>query len=65
VKTHLKNREQFHLLDKIRIEHAILESRQLAARNHNDQVGVNRRILARMVHVVCYLGKQEFAFVVI
>jgi len=28
----------------------------------NHKVGVNRRILARMVHVVYYLGKQKLAF---
>lgn len=61
-KTHLKNQEQFHLLGKVRIEHAISESRRLAAQKHNEQVGINRRILARMIHVVCYLGKQELAF---
>lgn len=61
-KTHLKNQEQFHLLGKIRIEHAISEGRRLEAQKHNEQVGINRRILARMVHVVCYLGKQELAF---
>jgi hypothetical protein len=58
----LKNQEQFHLLGKIRIEHAISKGRRLAAQKHNEQVGVNRRILARMIHVVCYLGKQELAF---
>ncbi|KAL4085210.1 hypothetical protein QTP88_027069 [Uroleucon formosanum] len=61
-KTHLKNQEQFYFLGKIRIEHAISEGRRLEAQKHNEQVGINRRILARMVHVVCYLGKQELAF---
>lgn len=45
-KTHLKNQEQFHLSGKIRIEHAISEGRRLTAQKHNEQVGVNRRILA-------------------
>jgi len=43
-KTHLKNQEQFHLLGKIRIEHAISEGRRLEAQKHNEQVGINRRI---------------------
>jgi len=59
---HLTNQEKFHLLGKVRIEHAISEGRRLAAVKHNEQVGINRRILARMIHVVCFLGKQELAF---
>lgn len=59
---HLTNQEKFHLLGKVRIEHAVSESRRLADIKHNEQVGVNRRLLARMIHVVCFLGKQELAF---
>ncbi|KAL4119236.1 hypothetical protein QTP88_012077 [Uroleucon formosanum] len=59
---HLTNQEKFHLLGKVRIEHAILEGRRLAAVKHNGQVGINRRLIARMIHVVCFLGKQELAF---
>ena len=59
---HLTNQEKFHLLGKVRIEHAISEGRRLATVKHNEQVGINRRLLARMIHVVCFLGKQELAF---
>ncbi|XP_050063246.1 zinc finger MYM-type protein 1-like [Aphis gossypii] len=59
---HLTNQEKFHLLGKVRIEHAISEGRRLAAVKHNEQVGINRRLIARMIHVVCFLGKQELAF---
>jgi len=34
----------------------------LQAIKYNEQVGINRRILARLIHVVCYSGKQELAF---
>lgn len=61
-KKHLINQEKFHLLGKVRIEHAISEGRRLAAIKHNEQVSINRRLLARMIHVVCFLGKQELAF---
>lgn len=61
-KTHLKNRERFHLLGKVRVEHSVSEGRRLEAQKHNEQVDVNRRVLARMVHAVCYLGKQELDF---
>lgn len=61
-KKHLINQEKFHLLGKVRIEHAISEGRRLAAIKHNEQVSINRRLIARMIHVVCILGKQELAF---
>ncbi|XP_060846366.1 zinc finger MYM-type protein 1-like [Rhopalosiphum padi] len=61
-KKHLINQEKFHLLGKVRIEHAISEGRRLAAIKHNEQVSINRRLIARMIHVVCFLGKQELAF---
>ncbi|KAL4132855.1 hypothetical protein QTP88_009937 [Uroleucon formosanum] len=59
---HLTNQEKCHLLGKVRIEHAISEGRRLAAVKHNEQVGINRRLIARMIHVVYFLGKQELAF---
>jgi len=62
LKTHLKNREQIHPLKTIRIEHTIWENRRLTAQKYNEQVAINKRILARMVHIVCYLEKQELAF---
>lgn len=49
-------------MGKVRIEHAISEGRRLTAVKHNEQVGINRRLIARMIHVVCFLGKQELAF---
>lgn len=61
-KKHLTNKESFHMLGKHRIEHTISESRRLTAINHNKQVDVNRKILARLIDVVCFLGKQELAF---
>lgn len=61
-KKHLINQEKFHLLGKVRIEHAISESRRLAAIKHNEQVSINKRLIARMIHNVCFLGKQELAF---
>ncbi|XP_026819140.1 zinc finger MYM-type protein 1-like [Rhopalosiphum maidis] len=50
------------LLGANRIEHALSEGRRLAAIKHNENVGVNRRILTRLIHVICFLGKQEIAF---
>jgi hypothetical protein len=58
----LTNQEKFHLLGKVRIEHVVSEGRRLAAVKHNEQVGINRRLIALMIHVVCFLGKQELAF---
>ncbi|XP_050066274.1 zinc finger MYM-type protein 1-like [Aphis gossypii] len=34
----------------------------ITAINHNKQVDINRKILARLIDVVCFLGKQELAF---
>ncbi|XP_026808786.1 zinc finger MYM-type protein 1-like [Rhopalosiphum maidis] len=59
---HLVCQEQFKLLGKNIIDHALSEGRRLQAIKYNEQVGINRRILARLIHVVCYLGKQELAF---
>jgi hypothetical protein len=61
-KTHLTSQEEFMLLGANRIEHALSEGRRLAAIKHNENVGVNRRILTRLIHVICFLGKQEIAF---
>ncbi|KAE9523304.1 hypothetical protein AGLY_016252 [Aphis glycines] len=61
-KTHLTSQEQFMLLGANRIEHALSEGCRLAAIKHNENVSVNRRILKRLIHVVCFLGKQEIAF---
>lgn len=47
---------------KVRIERAISESRRLAAIKRNEHVGVNSRLITRIIHVVCFLGKQEFAY---
>jgi len=44
------------LLGANRIEHTLSERRRLAAIKHNENVGVNRRILTRILHVVCFLG---------
>lgn len=59
---HLVCQEQFKLLDENIIDHALSEGRRLTAIKYNEQVGINRRILARLIHVVCYLRKQELAF---
>ncbi|KAL4141365.1 hypothetical protein QTP88_004017 [Uroleucon formosanum] len=50
-KKHLTNKESFHMLGKNRIEHSISES-----------LDINRKILARLIDVVCFLEKQELAF---
>lgn len=45
-----------------RIDHALSEERRLDALKFNEQVGNNRRILSRLIQVVCYLGKLELPF---
>lgn len=50
------------MIGKNRIDHSISECRRLSAINHNKQVDINRKILARLIDVVCYLGKRELAF---
>lgn len=50
------------LLGANRIEHALSEGCRLIAIKHNETVGVNRHILSRSIHVVCFLRKQEIAF---
>lgn len=52
------------MLGKNRIGHTISESRHLTAINHNKQVDINRNLInhARLINVVCFLGKQELAF---
>ncbi|VVC42850.1 Domain of unknown function DUF4371 [Cinara cedri] len=59
---HLVCQEQFQLLEENIIDHALSKERRLAVIKYNKQVSINRRILARLIHVVCYLGKQELAF---
>jgi len=61
-KKHLTYKENFHMLGKNRIEYTISESRPLTAINHNKEVDINRKIFARLIDVVCFLGKQELAF---
>ncbi|XP_008179777.1 zinc finger MYM-type protein 1-like [Acyrthosiphon pisum] len=58
-KKHLINQEKFHLLGKVRIEHAILEGRRLAATKHNEQVSINRRLIARNYLELLDLLAQE------
>lgn len=59
---HLMNEEKFHLLGKLRFQHVSDESQRLAILKHNELVGTNRRLLARMIHIVCFLGKQGLPF---
>lgn len=44
------------------IDHNASEGKRLAALKYNEQVGNNRRILSRLIEIVCYLGKQEIPF---
>ncbi|XP_022161669.1 zinc finger MYM-type protein 1-like isoform X2 [Myzus persicae] len=57
---HLLCQEQFQLLGQNQIDLIASEGKRLAALKFNEQVGNNRRILSRLIQVVCYLGKQEF-----
>ncbi|XP_016661890.1 zinc finger MYM-type protein 1-like [Acyrthosiphon pisum] len=59
---HLVCQEKFQLLGQNRIDHIASEGKRLAALKYNEQVGNNRRILSRLIQVVCYLGKQEIPF---
>ena len=61
-KTHIKNAEMFHMLGRNRIDHCLLETSRLEAARHNENVTRNRRIVGRLVDVVCHLGRQEQAF---
>ncbi|XP_025408068.1 uncharacterized protein LOC112681918 [Sipha flava] len=61
-KKYLINQEKFHLLGKVRIEHVISEGRRLTVIKHNEQFSINKRLIERMIHVVCFLRKQELAF---
>lgn len=42
---HLIIQEKCHLLGKVRIEHTISEGRRLATVKHNEQLGINRRLI--------------------
>lgn len=59
---HLMNQEKFHLLGRFRFQHVSDDDQRLAIHKHNELVGTNRHLLARMIHVVCFLGKQELPF---
>lgn len=59
---HLRCQEKFKLFGRNRIDPALSEEQRLAALKYNEQVGNNRRILSRLIQVVCYLGKQELTF---
>lgn len=58
---HLRCHEKFKLLGKNRIDHASSssEGRRLAALKHNEHVGAYRRVLSRLICVVCRLGVLE------
>ncbi|KAJ4448834.1 hypothetical protein ANN_00225 [Periplaneta americana] len=61
-KQHLLHSQSFHLLESIRIEHALSESARLQTMKHNEEVSSNRRILARLIQATIFLSKQELAF---
>lgn len=51
---YLINQEKFYLLSKVRVEHMVSEGQRHVALKHNEQVGVNKRLLARVIHVVFF-----------
>lgn len=59
---HLLCQEKFQLLGQNIIDHNASEGKRLAALKYNKQVGNNRRILLRLIQIVCYMGKQEIPF---
>lgn len=61
-KHHLLHSEAFHLLGKVRIEHALSEAARLQAIKHNDIVSSNRQYLRRLIQSVVFLSTQELAF---
>lgn len=61
-KTHIKNAEMFHMLGRSRIDHCLSEATRLQDLKHNENVTQNRRIVGRLIDVVCHLGRQELAF---
>lgn len=61
-KLHIQNAETFHMLGRFRIDHCISESARIQAEKHNENVARNRKIVGRLIDVVCHLGKQEQSF---
>lgn len=59
---HLLCQEKMKLLGQNQINHVLSEGQRLATLKYNEEVGNNRRILSRLIQVVCYLGKQELPF---
>lgn len=60
---HLTCEESYKLLGRNPIaEHPLSGGRRLAALKYNERVGINRRVLSRLIHVVCHLGKRELPF---
>ncbi|XP_072376039.1 zinc finger MYM-type protein 1-like, partial [Diabrotica undecimpunctata] len=52
----------FHLLGKVRIDHAIDHGKKIDAQRHNERVVKNRKIVGRLIDVVRFLACQELAF---
>lgn len=46
----------------VRIDHQISEHARISVQRHNALVSENRKILERLINLVCTLGKQEVAF---
>ena len=58
----IKNSDMFHMLGRNSLEHCLSELARIQAVQHNENVAQNRRIVGRLIDVVCYLGRQELAF---
>lgn len=58
---HLLNEEKYRLMVGAPVEHAVSENRRLMDIKHNEQVGVNRRMLLRMIRMVCFMSERELA----
>lgn len=61
-KKHISCMDFFQMLGKVRIDHALAESKKIDALRHNEKVSKNRQIVGRLIDVVCFLAKQELAF---
>ena len=61
-KIHIQCAEFYHTLGKVRIDHSISAAIRQQDIKHNEIVTANRRILSRLIDVVCFLGQQELAF---
>ena len=59
---HITNAETFHLLGKSNIKYSVSEGARMQAIKHNENVSANRRIIGRLIDVICLLGRQELAF---